>query len=84
MNISKADMKRLTDAIKETHKIMMDDLKKNFKLVDQGDVDSIPWYTVQIQNQEIWFWLTQQGFCGRLRGPVWDCQSSIEPMFHPQ
>lgn len=60
MNLSKADLKQLNKAIKETHKIMMDDLKKNFKLIDQDEVDGCPWYVVQIQNREVWFWLTQQ------------------------
>lgn len=67
MNLSKEDLKQLTETINEVSRIMIADLHKNFKLLDQGDVDGIPWYTngipwytIQIQNQEIWFWLTQQ------------------------
>ena len=60
MNISKEDMKQLTETIREVSKAMIADLHKNFKLLDQDDVDGCPWYTIQIQNQDIWFWLTQQ------------------------
>ncbi len=60
MNLTKEDWKRMTEAISEVHRIMDEQRRLNFKLVHQGDVDDEPWYTVQIQNQEVWFWLTQQ------------------------
>lgn len=60
MNITKEDMKRITETINEISKIMIADLQKNFKLLDEEFVDGEPWYTVQIQNRDIWFWLTQQ------------------------
>ena len=60
MNITKEDMKRITETINEVSKTMIADLQKNFKLLDEEFVDGEPWYTVQIQNREIWFWLTQQ------------------------
>ena len=60
MNITKEDMKRITETINEVSKTMIADLQKNFKLLDEEQVDGEPWYTVQIQNRDIWFWLTQQ------------------------
>ena len=60
MNISNEDMKRITETINEVSKTMIADMQKNFKLLDEGLVDDKPWYTIQIQNREIWFWLTQQ------------------------
>ena len=60
MKITTATMKQIREALDEVQKRMIADMQKNFKLLDQGDVDGRPWYTVQIQNREIWFWLTQQ------------------------
>lgn len=60
MNLTKEDWRQLTDAVNEVQRRMIEDTQRNFKLVDQGDVDGLPWYTIQIQNQEVWFWLTQQ------------------------
>jgi len=60
MNISKSDMRRMTQAIKEVKDRMLSDMQENFILLDQGEVDGSPWYTIQIQNRDIWFWLTQQ------------------------
>lgn len=60
MNISKEDMQHITETINEISKAMIAEMQKNFKLLDKGEVDGKPWYTVQIQNRDIWFWLTQQ------------------------
>ena len=35
-------------------------MNQKFELVDQGPVDDAPWYTVDIRDKEIWFWLSQQ------------------------
>lgn len=60
MNLTKEDWKHLTDTVNEVSRRMIEDRQRNFKLLDQGDVDDNPWYTIQVQNQEVWFWLTQQ------------------------
>ena len=31
-----------------------------FRLLDQGPVDDEPWYTIEIFDKDVWFWLTQQ------------------------
>jgi len=60
MNLTKEDWRRLGEAMNEVRRKMESDLLQNYKLIDQGDVDDLPWYTIQVQNQEVWFWLTQQ------------------------
>ena len=60
MILSKEDQQLLQDTLREAREIMLADMNKNFKCIDQGPVDGEPWYTIQIQNQDIWFWLTQQ------------------------
>ena len=60
MNLSKEDEQRIREALREVHDRMVADMQRNFTLLDEELVDDRPWYTVQIQNREIWFWLTQQ------------------------
>jgi hypothetical protein len=56
--LSKEDQQLLQDTLREAREIMLADMNKNFKSIDQGPVDGDSWYTIQIQNQDIWFWLT--------------------------
>lgn len=83
MNISKEDMKRLRETLNELRETMIAELTRNFKLLDQGEVDGEPWYTVQIQNNDIWFWLTQQHGAwshyhdDAYRGPLVDMEERV-------
>jgi len=60
MNLSTNDITQLSKALREAQDMMIAEMQKNFILLSQNDEAGEIWYTVQVQNREIWFWLTQQ------------------------